>query len=67
MLGVDLGRVQLATDSGGEHYSGAKVKGMRAYHRRRRRLLQAVGTQSGRRKLRKTKRAKRVLPPTQIT
>ncbi len=56
VLGVDLGRAELATDSDGEHYSGAKVKGMRAYHRRRRRIVQKVGTHSARRKLRKTKR-----------
>lgn len=56
VLGVDLGRAELATDSDGEHYSGAKVKGMRAYHRARRRIVQKVGTHSARRKLRTTKR-----------
>jgi len=56
VLGVDLGRTELATDSDGEYYSGAKVKGMRAYHRQRRRIVQKVGTHSARRKLRKTKR-----------
>lgn len=56
VLGVDLGRVALATDSEGEQYSGSKVKGMRAYHRQRRRLVQKIGTHAARRKLRKTKR-----------
>jgi len=56
VLGVDLGRAQIATDSTGEQHSGAKVKGMRAYHRARRRIVQKVRTHSARRKLRKTKR-----------
>jgi IS605 OrfB family transposase len=56
VLGVDVGIVNLATDSDGAVYSGGKVRGMRAYHVRRRRLVQAVITRSSRKKLHKGKR-----------
>jgi IS605 OrfB family transposase len=56
VLGVDLGQVNLATDSEGATYSGAKVKGLRAYYHRRRQVLQKVGTKSAKRKMRRTKR-----------
>jgi len=55
VLGVDLGIVQIATDSDGQSFSGAKVKGMRAYHVRRR-LVQPIKTRSARKKLRKARR-----------
>ncbi len=35
VLGVDLGIVQIATDSDGHAFSGATIDGMRAYHRSR--------------------------------
>ena len=37
VLGVDRGQVQLAVDSDGESFSGAKVKGVRHYYAKRRR------------------------------
>jgi len=56
VLGVDLGIVNLATDSDGQTFSGGKVKGMRAYHVRRRRLVQPIKTRSARKKLQKARR-----------
>jgi IS605 OrfB family transposase len=56
ILGVDLGQVNQATDSDGDTYSGAKVKGLRAYYHRRRQILQKVGTKSATRKMRRTRR-----------
>jgi hypothetical protein len=56
ILGVDLGMVEFATDSEGEHFSGGKVKGMRHYFNRRRRSLQHRGTKSARRRLKQIKR-----------
>lgn len=52
-LGVDLGIVNLATDSDGESYSGAAVERNRRIHTHRRRNLQRKGTRSAKRKLRK--------------
>jgi putative transposase len=52
-LGVDLGIVNLATDSDGEGYSGAGVERNRRIHAHRRRNLQKRGTRSAKRKLRK--------------
>lgn len=52
-LGVDLGIVNLATDSEGESFSGATMKqGRQRYHTRRQRL-QTVGTKNAKRRLRK--------------
>lgn len=48
-LGVDLGLVNIATDSDGTIYSGATVNGLRHRHRRLRQKLQAKGTKSARR------------------
>lgn len=51
VLGVDLGIVNIATDSDGEKYSGAMVSSVR--HRRLRRRLQKRQTDSARRRLKK--------------
>jgi putative transposase len=50
-LGVDLGIVNLATDSDGEQYSGAQVERVRQRYQRRRDALQSVGTKSAKRRL----------------
>jgi IS605 OrfB family transposase len=52
-LGVDLGVVQLATDSTGESFSGAKVHEVRTRYQKRRSELQRVGTRSAKRRLKK--------------
>lgn len=52
-LGVDLGIVNLATDSEGEHFSGAQVQTVRARYHLRRQRLQKVGTKNAKRRLRK--------------
>lgn len=52
-LGVDLGIVQIATDSDGVAYSGAAVEKVRAHLGRRRGGLQKKGTKAAKRKLRK--------------
>ncbi len=50
-LGVDLGIVNLATDSDGESYSGAQVETSRERYTKRRAALQRVGTKSAKRRL----------------
>jgi IS605 OrfB family transposase len=52
-LGVDLGMVNLATDSEGDHFSGAIVHLVRARYHLRRQRLQKVGTKNAKRRLRK--------------
>ena len=52
-LGVDLGIANIAVDSDQAIYQGKTVKGMRYRHRQLRRKLQAKGTHSARRRLRK--------------
>jgi IS605 OrfB family transposase len=52
-LGVDLGIVNLATDSEGETFSGTAVKKARAHYHTRRQRLQKVGTKNAKRRLRK--------------
>jgi IS605 OrfB family transposase len=52
VLGVDLGIVNLATDSDGESHLGEQVDRKRQWYARRRAALQAVGTQSAKRRLR---------------
>ena len=52
-LGVDLGIVNFATDSDGETHSGAQVEKVRVRQQRRRDRLQAVGTRSAKRRLKK--------------
>ena len=53
VLGIDLGIVQLATDSDGESYSGTKVEENRHTFAHRRRNLQRKGTKAAKRKLKK--------------
>lgn len=50
-LGVDLGIINLATDSDGDQFSGATVERTRQRYQRRRDRLQAVGTKSAKRRL----------------
>lgn len=50
-LGVDLGLVNVATDSDGEQYSGAHVISIRERRHRQRKRLQSKGTKSSRRVL----------------
>ena len=52
-LGVDLGIVNLATDSDGAVYSGADVERVRQRHAKRRRGLQKCGTKAAKRRLKK--------------
>jgi putative transposase len=56
VLGVDLGIVELATDSEGHNYSGEPVKSVRRRVKWLRGLLQAKGTKSAKRHLKKIKR-----------
>jgi len=56
VLGVDLGIVQIASDSDGEQFSGAKVKSVRKRRLRQRKRLQKKGTKAAKRVLRKIKR-----------
>ena len=53
VIGVDLGIVNLATDSDGETWSGAQVETVRNRYHVRRQRLQAVGTRNSKRRLRK--------------
>jgi len=53
VLGIDLGIVELATDSEGHSYSGAAVKALRRSTRARRGGLQKCGTKRARRTLKK--------------
>jgi len=55
-LGIDLGMVNLATDSTGETFSGAKVHKVRMRYHQRRQELQRVGTRSAKRRLKKMSR-----------
>jgi putative transposase len=52
VLGVDLGIVNLASDSDGEIYQGEEVERKRQWYARRRAALQSVGTKSAKRRLR---------------
>lgn len=54
-LGVDLGIVNLATDSDGEAFSGQHVEHRRQWYQARRGALQKVGTKSAKRRLRHLK------------
>jgi len=51
VLGVDLGIVQLATDSMGEAFSGAHVEAVRARYVAHRAMLQKAGSRRARRRL----------------
>jgi len=59
VLGVDLGQVNLATDSTGEFFAGEGLTRTRLRFARLRRRLQKRGTQSARRHLRKLARKER--------
>lgn len=52
-LGVDLGIVNLATDSDGNTYSGEAVEKVRRRHHRNRKRLQRKGTRGAKKRLRK--------------
>ena len=52
-LGVDLGIVNIATDSDGQQYSGSQLLGIRERRFRQRRRLQAKGSKRARRLLRR--------------
>jgi IS605 OrfB family transposase len=53
VLGVDLGIVNIATDSDGQTFSGSRVNNVRHRHRRLRKKLQSKGTKSAKRRLKK--------------
>jgi IS605 OrfB family transposase len=53
VLGVDLGIVNIATDSDGKVYSSKELNSLRARHRKFRSKLQSIGTQSAKRLLEK--------------
>jgi putative transposase len=55
-LGVDLGIVNIATTSDGEVFASGQLNGLRHRHRRLRKKLQAKGTKSAKRLLRKRHR-----------
>ncbi len=50
-LGVDLGIVNLATDSEGQTFSGDAIRTARQRYQKRRQILQKVGAQSAKRRL----------------
>lgn len=52
-IGIDLGIVNLAVDSGGKSYSGEAIEKARRRYHSRRRALQKVGTRSAKRALRR--------------
>lgn len=58
-LGVDLGIINLAATSDGETFAGTALNGLRMRHERLRRRLQAKGTKSAKRLLRKRRRKQR--------
>jgi putative transposase len=55
-LGVDLGIINIATDSDGEVYSAAQINGLRKRHAKLRAKLQQKGTKSAKRLLKKRRR-----------
>ena len=52
-LGIDLGVVNVATDSDGHRAAGGQLNGLRRRHRRLRGRLQKLGSRSARRRLRR--------------
>ena len=54
-LGVDMGIVNIASDSDGQEYSGQQLLGLRGRRYRQRKRLQRKGTKSARRVLRRLK------------
>jgi IS605 OrfB family transposase len=55
-LGVDLGIINLATDSEGEHFTGAIVHLVRSRYHLHRQRLQKIGTKNAKRRLRQMRR-----------
>ena len=55
-LGVDMGIAKIATTSDGKYYSGSKVKNLRRRNFKLRQKLQAKGTKSAKRLLKKRRR-----------
>lgn len=55
VLGVDLGIVQIASDSMGEQFSGAQIDAVRERYTKLRKQLQSIGSRAARRKLNKLK------------
>lgn len=55
-LGVDLGIVQIASDSDGQSFSGAGVEAVRARYHTLRKALQACGSRSAKRHLKRINR-----------
>ena len=53
VLGVDLGIVNIATDSTGEQFSGKDVEEKREWYVKRRAILQKKGTKAAKRRLKK--------------
>ncbi len=53
VLGIDLGIVNLATDSDGQTFSGAGIEASRQWYQKRRNVLQSVGTKSAKRRLKR--------------
>lgn len=53
VLGVDLGVTKIAVDSAGNAYTGEDVEVKRIWFQSRRNILQAVGTKSAKRRLKK--------------
>jgi IS605 OrfB family transposase len=53
VLGIDMGIVNIASDSTGERFSGADVEAKRERYAKRRATLQRVGTRAARKRLRK--------------
>lgn len=60
ILGVDLGIVNLATDSDGEQHSGKPVDDTRKWYEQRKAALQSVGTKSAKRRLKKLSKKERL-------
>ncbi len=50
-LGIDLGIVNLATDSDGQTFTGEAIRKARQRYQKRRQILQKVGTKSAKRRL----------------
>jgi IS605 OrfB family transposase len=53
-LGIDLGIVNLATESGGQHFSGQQVHMVRDRYHLRHQRLQQCGTRNAKRRIRRT-------------
>jgi IS605 OrfB family transposase len=53
-LGIDLGVVNLATDSEGEHFTGVIIQLVRKRYHLRRQRLQKCGTRNAKRRIRRT-------------